>query len=577
MKKHIRFTSLLLVLLLLASFPGCTMPGIGDESRIDTTKKAETVIPEPDRTGTAVTMTNESAELEAPADAATPEPGGADSADTTANEGIQTELTESVISETTPNSGHPGYEIGPTETPDSFNGETVKILYSSETERNEFDPDISGEIIDDCIYARNIRIEDQLYINFEWKGMNAGASHAKEYVQYASAMCAAGEGFDIYAATRRAMAQMVTNGLLQDVNLINDSYIDLSNPWYPADAQSLDLTLGGATFLITGDISANSILQMNVIFYNTNIVQNFSKPDPVSLVLEGNWTLDALIELSQDVYIDLDNSGSKTAADNYGFVQISYLDSDAFYSGSGMKFFEADSTGDRYVKASDELTSDKASELNSKLFNFFNDSSSYVGSSYSVDTDYSVPFAEDRVLFCHGKLSMADNGIFTENAQGQYRTVFDFEHGILPIPKYDLSQEQYITTLSNEAVFWGISNYLYADRARMSSAVIETMAYEGYRSVTPAIFENVMKTRYSIPEASAKRDMFDLIRASIRIDIGKLFSEDAYALPTKFASGVTISDNHWIMTAINSQTRALIQRNETDLNRLIEYALTQQN
>ena len=529
-----KFASLLLSILLLASCVGCSMPGIGDDSGIATTEKAQTVIPD----DTYNALENE---FDSPSETA-----------------IDTEAMTGPFPVTT---SDPGYVNAPIEITANFHGETVKILYGKDAVRNEFDLNETGEIVDDAIYCRNLTVEDILNVKFEWTGRSANGTQAIEYFKFASATCAAGEGFDLYAATRRAMSQMLTSGLLQDFNLIENGYINLSRPWYYVDAMREDLTIGGANFLAVGDISANAVLQTNVIFYNMGLAKMFGKTDPVTLVLEGRWTLDALIELSSDVYVDKDKSGSKTAADDYGFTQISYLDNDAFYSGSDMKFMIADPTGEGYVKFADDLTSVKAGDLSAKLFAFLDAPSSYVESALSAGADYSIPFKEDRALFCHGMLALADT------------TAFDFEHGILPIPKYDLNQEQYVTTLSDKAVYWGIGNYLFVGRSLMSSAVIEAMSTFGYRDVTPAIFENVMKMRFSDSKAGGKADMFELILKSVRIDLGKFLQESRKEV-TFFAQCVSFSADKW--GAELKQVSSLLTKCESELNNSIAYAIEEQ-
>ena len=543
MKTKLRLTSLLLAILLLASLIGCSMPGIGTDSGEGTEKKPAATVPED--VFLEETTSVDGVELETETEFLGP-------------------FTEPVPV-TTP---EPGYIADPIEFTVNFHGETVKIFYGSNAVRNEFDPDLTGEIVNDSFYDRNRKVEELMNVNFEWKGMDALSSHANEYVQHAGAMTGAGEGFDIYAATRRAMAQLLTKGYLQDFNLIQDGYIDLSKPWYFTTAEREDLTIGGANFLAAGDISANAILQMNVIFYNVGLAESYGHKDVVSKVEEGKWTLDTLIELSKVAYVDFDGSGNKSDADLYGFTQAQYLNSDAFYSGSGLKFFKIDPTGDNFVLHSDDMTSQKAVELNKKLFAFFDAPSSYTGTPYSLDGKYTLPFVSGGALFCHAVLASADVG-------GELSTL-DFEYGILPIPKYNENQEQHVTTLSNHAVYWGINNYLVKERSLMSSAVIETMALRGYMEVTPALFEATMKMRFTSESKSKAADMFELIRDSVRIDVGKLFSENAAALPTLFANGVMTSDNHWILSASNSQNLALIRRGESELNRSIEYAIQEQ-
>lgn len=538
MKIRFRITSLILVLLLLASLWGCSLPGIGDESGEATSEKATTTLP-PEDIIVEETTSTEGVPLETETEYLGP-------------------FTEPVP-ETTPD---PPLIAGDPSLPTlDFDGEPVRILYGSDAERNEFNAEESGDIVEDCAYLRNIAVEDRLNVKLEWKGVASNASHATEYVQYAGNMHAAGEPYYIYAATRRAMGQMLVNDLLLNITSVENLYIDLSKPWYP-ETLNEDLSIKGTCFYITGDISANTLLQMNTIFYNKAVAERFERGDIVSRVLEGTWTLDALIELSKGVYIDEDASGSKTGGDMYGFTQASYLDSDAFYSGSGLTFFTADPTNDSYVLASyTDMTSSKADTLAQKLYDFFNNPSSYVGSPTTLEIDYISPFSSGLALFCHGTLALADRDGICANLGSDY--------GILPIPKYDTEQEEYITTLSNKAVFWGFNRLLSPETESMITAVTEAMAYEGYKRIAPAVFESVMKKRYALGETSA--DVFDLLRASVRIDIGKLFAEETSALPSTFARCVTSGASQWKLTVLPASFRAQVERAEKTFTKSLEH------
>ena len=520
MKIIFRITSLILVLLMLSSLWGCSLPGIGDESGEATSERATTTLP--------------------PEDIAVE--------DTTSVEGIPYETETEYLgpfTEPVPETTHaldlPNLD---------YDGEPVRILYGSDAKRNEFDADISGEIIDDAVFARNMTVEDLLDVKLEWKGVASNASHATEYVRYAETMHAAGEPCYIYAATRRAMSQMLMNDLLLSLTSVENLFIDLSKPWYP-ETLNKDLSIEGTCFYITGDISVNTLLQMNAIFYNKAVAKRFERPIFEDLVREGRWTLDALIENSKGVYIDEDASGTKTGGDMYGFTQATYFDTDAFYFGSGLSFFKADPTNEYYVIASyEDIASAKSDTLAQKLYDFFNSPSSYVGSPAASSYDYTLPFSTGLALFCHGTLSLTDrNGALSKLTD---------TYGILPIPKFDTEQETYFTTLSNKAIFWGFNRLLYPETESMITAVTEVMAYEGYTRVAEAVFESVMKQRYA--PISDSGEMYDLIRASVRVDIGKLFAEELGHSPAGFASSVTSSPTEWKLTVMTANSRAQFER-----------------
>ena len=539
MKNKLRLTSLLLVLLLLASSIGCSMPGIGTDSGEGTQEKATTTVP-PEDIVIEETTWDSVEETDIPAD-------------TTEFVGPYTEP----VPVTTPD---PFLTDDPPELPDYNFGETVRILFGSDAVWNEFSNESSGAIIDDSTYMRKIKVEERFNVKLETTEAASNASHAAEYVDLAKNMHNAGEPFNIYSASRRAMSMMLSSNLLRDLSEMEN--VDLSKPWYP-ETLTEDLAVKGAVFFVTGDISPNAILEMNAIFYNKSVAERFERKNIVSRVIEGTWTLDALMELSQGVYIDEDASGSKTAGDMYGFTQSSYLYNDAFYSGSDLKFYQADPTSAGYVIASDDMKSAKANELATKLYAFFEDPSSFVGPSYnSAETvDFASPFADGMALFCHGTLSLADK-------DGAIRKL-EAEYGILPIPKYDTNQEEYITTLSSKAVFWGVNRY--SEKDDMNGALIEAMAYYGYTDVAPVVYENVMKQRYAGAGESA--EMYDLLRASIRVDIGKMFAENASAINDLFSKCVRNGASEWQIQVSVTSFRQQTMRAEKELENIFERAL----
>ncbi len=556
MKNKLRLTSLFLALLLLASLLGCSMPGIGTDSGESTSEKATTTLP-PEDIVIEETTWNEG-------EPAVP--------DTTEYIGVSTEPVEETT-ESLPDTIEPAPET--TEEPYipilNYGGEHVRILYGNEAKRNEFNPDESGEIIDDTVYRRNAAVENLLNVKFEWTGMAANANLANEYVQHAENLHYAGVPYDIYAATRRAMSQMLIKAFLCDFNKIDHSRIDLEKPWYPKTLRE-DLTLGGANFFVTGDISANALMQMNAIFYNIDLANKLGYTDIANKVKDGSWNMMVLLEFSQDLYVDTDGSDRKSDGDSFGFCQAAHMDTDAFYTGAGLNFYDTDPTNEKYVIPSPDLNSERSYNLSMFLNSIFSNFWSYVAYPLSQNGDCTPPFAAGRALFCQGYLGIADGkvGVISK---------LDFEYGILPIPKFGTEQQEYFTALTHDAVFWGIHNYSSAERALMSSAVIEAMAETGYNTIVPAVFENVMKKSYFSDSAAESREIYDLLRATIKVDIGKFFSETTSGLQGTFANSVKDSNNpmKWKTTISSASFATILQRGENELNNIIKTAIENQD
>ena len=115
----------------------------------------------------------------------------------------------------------------------------------------------------------------------------------------------------------------------------------------------------------------------------------------------------------------------------------------------------------------------------------------------------------DRIFLIKG----VDNGDTSDKVE--------FECGVVPVPKYDNTQEKYRTNLGNPYTMYAVN----ASSAVVEASVttLEAMGSENYRSVTPAVFEVAMKVRYTDdPQTSG---MYDLLREGISFDIGRLYAE----------------------------------------------------
>ena len=122
MKPKLRITSILLVLLMLASLGSCSLPGIGIDSGEVTSEKAAGTLPPEDITFAETALTDG-------------EPGVPD---TTEFIGPFTEP----VPVATPDP--PETHFAPNIPPLNFQSERIRILYGTGSPRNEFNADISG-------------------------------------------------------------------------------------------------------------------------------------------------------------------------------------------------------------------------------------------------------------------------------------------------------------------------------------------------------------------------------------------------------------------------------------------------
>lgn len=429
-----------------------------------------------------------------------------------------------------------------------YTGETVKFYVRDDLTIAEFDAEQTGDIIDDAVHKRNQIVSERLGVDFEFIEGPGGWGGREEFVRNAkNSIMANDQAYDIIGGYSMATAALAVESYLYDLN--DTAYIDFSKPWW-SDSLLKESTINGKLYLASGDIATSLIGYMYATFFNKQILDDFKLEDPYELALDGKWTLDKLIEMSTGVYSDLNGNGKKDAEDRLGF-QLYYVYNDAIYHGAGLKL--TDTGDDGFPIMSKSLTSEKAISLVEKYISFMNDTDDALSAGEDVGV---ATFKEGNHLFAVQEV---------QTAITKFRDV-KFDYGILPIPKYDEEQENYSTLTSFPYTLYGIP--IDARNADMSSAVLELLSAEGYKTVSPAYFEIALKVKYTSDDNASK--VYDIIKGSISYDFGRVYSDSIKGSPVfAFRGAVNENNTNWMskMDSIKSSYEAgleSIKENFTD-------------
>ena len=92
-------------------------------------------------------------------------------------------------------------------------------------------------------------------------------------------------------------------------------------------------------------------------------------------------------------------------------------------------------------------------------------------------------------------------------------------YGILPMPKMNEAQKEYLTNSQDSHNQYGVLNDV--ENPRMVSAALEKMCAENYRSVTEMYYNTALKGRYFQDRESG--EMLEIIMGGIVIDFGYQF------------------------------------------------------
>ena len=189
----------------------------------------------------------------------------------------------------------------------------------------------------------------------------------------------------------------------------------------------------------------------------------------------------------------MNGDGTRDAGDLYGFSTYGYWGPMIpWVIGADVNFLDYKSDGAPYFALNDERSIKLIESLNRV----------YHGTgAYDYKADYETAFLNGSSLF-GGYLRVASMEVFRD---------MEADLGILPIPKLDDLQENYITS-SHDTTNIGVIP-ITCSKTDTIAAVLEVLSIESAASVIPAYYETSLKTKYVRDDQSAQ--ILDIIRQNI--------------------------------------------------------------
>lgn len=387
----------------------------------------------------------------------------------------------------------------------------------------------TGDIIDDALLKRNNEVETRLGVELEFAFKKGNSDNMSTFIQAVEA----GEidkTYDIVASYSRVAPKLALTGKSADLYQLEYMY-DLQKPWW-APALVKEATIADQIYFCSGDISTNLLWMMQGMFFNKLLIEQYNLDDPYELVLNNDWTFSKFVSMAEGKYQDTDgaNSGKKSKDDIFGYC-VYEVCIDDFQISAGIN---AVANTDGLLADTGKFSDDTISELITDLINFLSSNDAF----YQDSTSLRNIFFEQRALFMNDRMFVIAG---KDNAANQ--TKIDFEYGVVPVPKYKLSQPQYLSNIGHTFTIYSVPSCLGDERQQISGAVLECLASEGYRNVTPQVFEVAMKTKYSEDQEAAH--MFDLIKNNLCFDMSRMFDIGNYYTASAFRKEIVSGRNNW--------------------------------
>ena len=409
------------------------------------------------------------------------------------------------------------------------------------TERSIWVEEDTGDVVDSAVYTRNLKIMESLNckLSISSIGTAGNATGAiRTQVQAGTDDIQIG-GLYQYYGTGIAAENLIFNLANSELFPYNDFSRDYWGVQYIED-----LSYKGANFFVTGPLSLRYTGGVYVTYINSSKWNEFYPEQNIyDMVRDGKWTIDKMYEYANGAYVDENGDGTVDADDFFGNVIPCEDPMDGMAAAANVKWSEKDADGNIVLT----LNSEHTITFYEKLYNLmYNGQGTWIATSDDNKTAMNM-FAASKALMAVNKMYQAE--VFFRDMSDNY--------AILPPPMLDENQETYNSCIHDSCTIFCVP-ITVADTAAVS-AVLEALAAESARLVSPAYYEQALKVKYT--RDSDAGDMIDLIYSHISTDFAFLYSSSLSNMA------------HIFRTNISSKTEAIssaIARSEKAWNKTLE-------
>ncbi|MCQ2432888.1 MAG: hypothetical protein MJ175_09840 [Clostridia bacterium] len=341
----------------------------------------------------------------------------------------------------------------------------------------------TGEVVNDTLFARDRWIEETFNVDM----VDTIGPGYSDKSKLSKSIMAGDDVYDllIVDASTDGAYYYSSAGLSYPLNAVKT--LNLDKPYWMPEVNE-KLKVAGDLYLSASPISPRYYGSVYVIQFNRDLARALDIGDLYEDVQNGKWTFDRMMECARLAERDLDGDGKMTVDDQYGLV-YEVLTPEALILGTDMHVIE-NQGGTLKVMLNDP----KMVDLFQKMTNFFLEPCVGI-------VDNGGPFLLDETILHNGNYLFRNPCTFDLAA---YRDL-TYDYGILPMPKLDESQKNYVGYSQPWATACPVIpisvNPANLDRI---GVITDAMCAYGYDYVKPAVFDNVIQLKGARDEKSAE-------------------------------------------------------------------------
>ena len=408
-----------------------------------------------------------------------------------------------------------------------YGGFAFNIYTRSNTTHYAFlTEEMNGEVLNDAIYERNMKIAERFNVAFT----------ETEYSDETMAQTNVQSGDDTFSLMNvrcTAADTMAKKRMCFDISTFQ--YIDLSKPYWDDELTRM-IGIGDRQYTAIGSANLTVIDFMNVLLFNKSLHEQYGIENLYDLAREGGWTFDKFGEYGAMATMDLDGDGTYGKNDQWGMLGVSkYLHCSLLPAGGAWYIKKDENNYPVFTMGDDE----HFLEVFEKIFQICNDNNAWYNTS-----DNSNEAAEYHTMFRNGQgLFLVTMFYYIESLRDM-----DYDFGILPFPKFDEQQDAYYSRIS----FFDTSVIpVTVPDSEMSSIILEALSCDSFNNVIPAYKDVALKSKFARDEDSS--EMIDIILEHRIIDFGDSYFQGT--IRDGFVAGMFVDNNKNLASAVKARVK----------------------
>ncbi len=360
----------------------------------------------------------------------------------------------------------------------------------------------TGDIVSDSALFRNRAVEEILNVDLTFTQVDLDYGSCGSDLN--RIIMAGDDVYDIAINDLFPLATLSIDGNF--LNVADAPYMDYSKTyWYKNYMEQLSLDGGAHQYIMAGDFFIDILRSAHALYFNKTMLSSlYDDGDTLyNEVLMGTWTYEKMLSYTEDCYQDLNGNGQVDNQDRFGLVVMqTWGPSIPFIISADLEYVDLNSDG--------SLTLSMNNERSVRLLEVLNDIfySKGTGNAIDIYKDSTNQDGDTTNLFKSGRAL-----ILGYNRLGSFDDLRDMEDevGILPYPKFDESQKNYVSS-SHDTTEIGVIP-ITNTKFDTTCAVLEVLMRETQKIVLPAYYETGLKVKYSRDDMSSK--MIDIIHDNI--------------------------------------------------------------